>query len=110
PPARQKLVLRAWLRSLGLPVPSQRTLAALRHDMLEAARDRVPTVAWPGAAVHRYRGNLYATTREEQHVTIPEGNWTVGTAFELGGLGRLELVAATGEGLRRDGLPTVLQV
>ncbi|MGB5102853.1 MAG: tRNA lysidine(34) synthetase TilS [Steroidobacteraceae bacterium] len=110
PPARQNLVLRAWLRSLGLPVPSQRTLAALRHDMLEAAQDRVPTVDWPGAAVHRYRGHLYATTREDERVTIPGGDWMVGTTFDLGGLGRLELVAATGAGLRREGLPAVLQI
>lgn len=110
PPARQNLVLRAWLRGLGLPVPSQRTLAAMRHDMREAAQDRVPTVDWPGARVCRYRGHLHATTREVEPVTIPEGDWTVGTAFELGGLGRLELVAATGVGLRREGLPAVLQV
>lgn len=110
PPARQKLVLRAWLRSLGLPVPSQRTLAAMRHDMREAAQDRVPTVDWPGARVYRYRGYLHATTREEVPVTIPEGDWSVGSAFELGGPGSLELVAATGVGLRQEGLPAVLQV
>lgn len=110
PSARQNLVLRAWLRGLGLPVPSHRTLAAFRHDMLEAARDRIPTVDWPGARVYRYRGHLHATVREQEPVTMPQGDWTVGTTFDLGALGRLELVAASGVGLRREGLPVVLQV
>ncbi len=110
PPPRQNLVLRAWLRGRGLPVPSERTLAALRHDMLESAHDRIPTSDWPGACVHRYRQHLHATTRAEVAVTVPAGDWSVGTVFELGNLGRLELVPAVGAGLRRAGLPAVLQV
>ena len=110
PVARQRLVLRAWLRQLGLPVPSERTLAALRHDMLEAADDRLPRVNWPGVSVHRYRRYLHALGQAEEAATIAEGNWPVGSAFDLGSLGRLTLRPATGKGLRRDGLPPVLRV
>ena len=109
-PPRQKLVLRAWLRHLGLPVPSERTLAALRHDMLESAEDRVPSVDWPGARVYRYRRHLHAVPRQEGAERIPEGDWRVGTTFDLGRLGRLELRPATGEGLRGAGLPAFLRV
>ena len=110
PAARQRLVLRAWLRQLDLPVPSERTMAALRHDMIEAADDRVPRVNWPGACVHRYRRHLYAIGQAEAAAAITGGDWLVGTAFDLGTLGRLELRPATGAGLRRDGLPPVLRV
>ena len=108
--ARQRLVLRAWLRQLGLPVPSERTLAALRHDMLEAADDRVPRVNWPGAVVHRYRHHLHALGAAEDAATIAGGSWPVESAFDLGSLGRLTLKPATGVGLRREGLPSVLRV
>lgn len=110
PAVRRNLVLRAWLRSRGLPVPSDRTLAALRHDMLESADDRVPTVDWPGARVYRYRRHLHATTRDTAAVRISAGEWTVGATFDLGSLGRLELVPASGAGLRREGLPASLTV
>lgn len=110
PLVRRNLVLRAWLRSHGLPVPSDRTLAALRHDMLESADDRVPAVDWPGARVYRYRRHLHATTRDEATVTVAAGEWAVGTIFDLGVLGHLELVPACGMGLRRAGLPATLRV
>lgn len=110
PQSRQRLVLRAWLRGLGLPVPSERTLGALRHDMLCSADDRVPSVDWPGARVHRYRRHLHASKRAETGLRVPSGEWHAGAAFDLGALGRLELVPASGAGLRRAGLPTVLHV
>jgi tRNA(Ile)-lysidine synthase len=110
PVVRQRLVLRAWLRQLGLPVPSERTLAALRHDMLEAACDRVPRVNWPGACVHRYRGHLHACGQAEESAAIAGGPWPVGADFDLGVLGRLVLTPATGAGLKREGLPPVLRV
>lgn len=110
PPPRQNLVVRAWLRRMGLPVPSSRTLVALRHDMLESAEDRVPSVDWPGARVYRYRRHLHATSREAAAVSVLAGDWSVGTAFDLGRLGRLHLLPAVGGGLRRNGLPAVLRV
>jgi len=110
PEARQRLVLRAWLRQLGLPVPSERTLAALRHDMLAAADDRVPRANWPGACVHRYRRHLHACRQAEEDATIAGGDWPVEAGFDLGSLGRLTLRPATGKGLRREGLPSLLRV
>jgi tRNA(Ile)-lysidine synthase len=109
PAVRQRWVLRAWLRVLGLPVPSARTLAALRHDMLEAAADRVPCVDWPGVRVHRYRDALYAERSGPREVFRPS-NWSAGEPLDLGPLGRLELRPAQGVGLSRAKLPADLQV
>ena len=108
-PARQRRVLREWLRTRRLPPPSAATLETLRRDVLAAAADRVPAANWPGAAVRRWRGHLYAEP------VVPAAAWTAGawdpaSPFDLGALGRLELREATGEGLSRSKLAAPLQV
>ena len=111
PAARRRWVLRCWLRSLDLPVPSEATLASLEHDVARAADDRVPCTRWPGARVHRYRGRLYAEAEALAGATLPAGMVAPGSACDLGPLGRLRLVAATGRGLSAarvgDGLALV---
>ena len=99
PAARRRWVLRCWLRALGLPVPSEATLASLEHDAARAAEDRVPCTRWPGARVHRYRGRLHAEAEVLATAALPVGRWVAGTACDLGPLGRLELCASTGRGL-----------
>jgi tRNA(Ile)-lysidine synthase len=57
---RRANVLRYWFRLRGLDAPSTRQLQGLERDMFIAAADRNPVTRWPGAEVHRYRGQLYA--------------------------------------------------
>jgi tRNA(Ile)-lysidine synthase len=109
PLARQRLAVRAWLASRGCPVPSAATLEALFRDMRLAGCDRIPVTRWPGAVVRRYRGRLYAQVGEAPADWRP-GRWVPGTTFDLGGDGRLELVAATGEGLSRERVAAGLEV
>jgi len=110
PPPRQRLVLRAWLRSRGLVPPSAATLEALRHDMLAAGPDRIPESRWPGAVARRYRGRLHVAATSGHASSWQPGPWLPGTAFDLGALGWLELQAATGHGLSRERLSGVLTV
>ncbi len=110
PVARQRWVLRAWLRAQGLPVPAVATLAAAMRDMTVAAADRVPCTNWPGARMYRYRNRLYAESEASCAARLREGAWTPGSAYDLGGLGTLQLVPATGVGLDRARLPSVLEV
>ena len=110
PAARQRWVLRAWLRAQGLPVPAVATLAAAMHDLAVAAGDRVPCANWPGARLYRYRGRLYAEADASCKATVPEGEWAPGSAFDLGGLGALELVPGTGMGLSQVRLPDAIRV
>lgn len=109
PEPRQRRVLRAWLRARALPVPSAATLSALLGDTARAAADRVPCVDWPGARVHRYRGRLFAVAGQAPY-RVREGAWTVGSSFDLGALGRLDLRPSSGVGLSRERLPAALAI
>jgi tRNA(Ile)-lysidine synthase len=108
-PARQRRVLREWLRARRLPPPSAATLEALRRDMLAAAPDRVPATRWPGAEVRRWRGYLYAEPPEPA-AAWSAGAWDPASPFDLGASGRLELREARGAGLSRTRLVAPLQV
>lgn len=110
PPARQRWVLRAWLRAQHLPVPAQSTLAAAMHDVAAAAPDRVPCTNWPGARLYRYRDRLYAEPEASCVARLGGGDWSPGRVLDLGELGELELVPATGAGLSRERCPVLLQV
>jgi tRNA(Ile)-lysidine synthase len=57
--ARQKNLLRYWIHQAGLPLPSEIKLQHILSDVLTAAEDKMPLVAWPGAEVRRYDGRLY---------------------------------------------------
>ena len=59
-PARRHNIVRVWLDGLGLPAPFHDTLMRLEREVLEAADDANPILAWPGAELRRYRGRLFA--------------------------------------------------
>lgn len=59
-PARRRNVLRAWIETLQLPTPYRDTLLRLDTEVLAAAADSDPVLAWPGAEFRRYRDGLYA--------------------------------------------------
>ncbi len=58
--ARAGNVLRHWLNEQDLPVPDARNLTRVFAELLPAAQDAEPIVAWPGVELRRYRGSLYA--------------------------------------------------
>jgi len=108
--ARQRSVLRAWLRRSGMPPPSAMTLGALRRDMAVAAADRIPQVGWPGAVVRRYRGHLYGEAPQADRFVTGPWQPRGPHSFDLGGGAALELVADVGQGLSQARLPEVLDV
>src|SRR5690606_681314 len=57
---RRRNALRRWLDWQGFPRPSEKKLEHVLHDVLEAAPDAQPCVAWADVEVHRYQGALYA--------------------------------------------------
>ncbi len=60
PGRRRRNLVRAWLRSLALPLPGRERLLQGLDDLLHAEGDRVPEMRWPGGRVRRYRERLHA--------------------------------------------------
>lgn len=59
--AQLKHLLRLWLKSLQLPLPSSRKMEVLLADLIDARQQAEPLVRWPGVEIRRYRQTLYAT-------------------------------------------------
>ncbi len=60
PAFRQRALLRWWVHREGLPRPGAARLESLRRQLVEAAADRNPHVAWSGGEVRRWRGEAWA--------------------------------------------------
>ncbi|HHJ12888.1 MAG TPA: tRNA lysidine(34) synthetase TilS [Gammaproteobacteria bacterium] len=68
--ARQRNLLRHWIRRQGFPLPVARVLERLRTEMPAARPGRSPRVDWAGAQVRRYRDVLYLMAPPP---SVPEG-------------------------------------
>jgi len=107
--ARQRNLLRYALRRLGLSTPTALQLGRVLDEVIPARADAQPLVTWPGAAVRRYRDQLYL---------LPEtlGELSPDLALrddkvELGqGLGVIELRAGAPTGLADPVVATGLHV
>jgi tRNA(Ile)-lysidine synthase len=97
-PERQVNVVRWWLRREGLRPPPARRLVTGLGALLDARRDSLPALRWPGGELRRYRGRLYALAPLPTQAT---GSARDGAGFlDLGpGLGRFGLVAGEEGGL-----------
>lgn len=93
--ARQRNLLRHWIRGQRLRVPDTRQLEAIRLEVAGARPDAQPRVVWPGGEVRRYRDALYALADAP-----PEGLSGVYTwadparPLDIPALGRLQLAPA----------------
>jgi tRNA(Ile)-lysidine synthase len=61
-PARQRNVIRHWLRNHGLAAPARRQLDHILTDAVGAGWDRTPVITYQHGEVRRYRNELYAMT------------------------------------------------
>jgi tRNA(Ile)-lysidine synthase len=97
--ARQRNVLRFWIKHLGLPLPSTVQLQHILSDMLTAREDRQPMVHWHGGEVRRYRNQLFAMPNLPP---IPDSShtlsWTLPQSRRLP-LGELTVNEVQGRGL-----------
>lgn len=89
-PARQRNLLRFFVRRAGLPLPDHRRLQAILDDLLPAAADAEPRVSWAGAELRRYRDRLYAMSPLP---APPEAGWQQ----EWDGQGLLQLPCGLGD-------------
>ncbi len=82
-PARRRNLLRAWIGWLGLPLPEFQHLQRVDAELLEAAVDATPVLAWPGVELRRYRDLIFAL----RPLSEPDDQWHVawqpGTPLQL---------------------------
>jgi tRNA(Ile)-lysidine synthase len=58
--ARQKNVLRFWLNTLHLPIPSEAKLNEIIRTVINSRSDAKPLVCWQGIEIRRFQNYLYA--------------------------------------------------
>jgi tRNA(Ile)-lysidine synthase len=81
-PARQRNIVRCWLRKVGFAVPDSRRLQSILDTVVMAANDATPEVVWDGVAVRRYRHYLYAMTDAGPVSALDE---TTGQSLDISG-------------------------
>ncbi|MGB5832968.1 MAG: tRNA lysidine(34) synthetase TilS [Thiohalocapsa sp.] len=107
---RRRLLLRRWLVREGLTLPDRHRLRRIDSELIPAAPDRAPVVAWKGCEVRRYCDDLYALSPLPPPPTQAL-NWDPSGPLALPGeLGRLtpprasEAFVTLGVCFRRPGL------
>ncbi len=99
-PARQRNLLRHWIKKQGYPLPATAHLRRILTEMLPAAEDAVPVVEWSGAEIRRYRNQLYVMAPLPPHDNNRILEWDLMQAlYPVKGSGALRAVSVTGRGL-----------
>ncbi|MCP4079952.1 MAG: tRNA lysidine(34) synthetase TilS, partial [Planctomycetaceae bacterium] len=92
PSHRAKGVLRQWISDRNFRLPNTARLERVLTEVVTAAEDRQPVVAWDGAEIRRYRDNLYLIPPQPE---VPEAyrlGWDGASDLDLPfGIGRLVL-------------------
>ncbi|MFP5505081.1 MAG: tRNA lysidine(34) synthetase TilS [Gammaproteobacteria bacterium] len=97
---RRANLLRHWLHRSGVPVPAGAVLARIAPDVLRAAPDAEPLLAWPGARLRRYRDLLLLDDLHEEEDPSRCLEWDMSQALTLPG-GVLRAEPAHGAGVAR---------
>jgi tRNA(Ile)-lysidine synthase len=92
--ARQRNLVRYWLRRRGLTPPAEAKLRDGLRQLLTAGPDRMPMVKWGGVQMRRYRDRLYVLEFDPEPV-----NSVSPDARDWDGRGRIDLGPPRG-GLR----------
>ena len=98
--ARQRNLLRYWLKGLGHPLPDSVRLAQIQQTVLGAGVDRQPMVSWQGAEIRRYRDELHALTPSPPIEHAAEWRWDVAAPLHLPGGAQLTAVPIQGSGIK----------
>jgi tRNA(Ile)-lysidine synthase len=98
PRVRQANLLRWWLRTNGLGLPSEARLGAILDDLLPARAGAQPVVTWPTGEVRRHRGWLHAM---QPLGRVEHKTWALlpGQTLVAEGIGAVALVPDTGSGI-----------
>ena len=99
--ARQRNLLRYWLRSQGFRLPDRYRLEELCRRVTSESRTRQACVQWEGTEVWRYRDRLVAVPGQALPDNTMDVSWDLCAPLELTGVGELRAETARGHGLSR---------
>ncbi|HEX2797615.1 MAG TPA: tRNA lysidine(34) synthetase TilS, partial [Immundisolibacter sp.] len=112
PAARQRNLLRGWLRVHGVPAPSWARLETLRHQALTAGADRLPYLPLGEHAVRIWQGRLHLTPEPLPAAPAGPVQWRLDAPLDLPGIGRLQAQVGAGIGIAAAllGEPAMVEV
>lgn len=100
-PAKQKLLIRSWIKQRGYVLPNSRKMTTILENVLIAKEDRMPYVGWENVELRRYRDELYLIPSSmEAHNLKASYSWDLTQTLILPGIGHLRPVLVKGEGLK----------
>jgi len=99
-PARQRNILRYWIRQQAGQAPSTAVLERVQNDMLTSREDAGPCVTWGDCQLRRYRDELFLLPADLPSQALPECAWQLQQPLTLPGSGILSATRTLGEGLR----------
>ncbi|MDN5870680.1 MAG: tRNA lysidine(34) synthetase TilS [Nitrococcus sp.] len=97
-------LLRTWIRQQARRPPPERRLRRGLADLLGAACDRQPALAWVDGCIRRYRDRLYLLPPCLPEPPAKPLAWDIGQPLNVPNLGRLEAKSSRGKGLRARSL------
>jgi tRNA(Ile)-lysidine synthase len=97
--ARQRNLLRYWLRRQGFLAPATAQLEEVLAQVHTTPRTQQARVCWPGAEVWRYRDLLVAMPAQLMPDPALDVAWDLHVPVNLPGIGRLHAVPIHGQGL-----------
>lgn len=101
PQARQRNVLRHWIRQATGTSPSTAVLARIVNDVLASRRDSGPCVRWGRHEVRRYRDEIYLLRQTVVPDCRQELGWGMIGPLQLPDAGgTLRVTSVTGRGIR----------
>ncbi len=105
--ARQRQLIRQWIKDQGFLLPSAVKLNQIQTDVLLSASDKVPVVSWKNCEVRRYLDDLYILPPLVSHNEYQAIKWDrLETPLEIPNVGMLKAVDTSNQCFRKD-IPNV---
>ncbi len=81
--ARQRNVLRWWVRQNGFQVPNAQVMQRIIEDAVNSDHDREPCVSWQTCEIRKYRNVLYLQETLPSHDAHRKLTWNLDQPLEL---------------------------
>jgi tRNA(Ile)-lysidine synthase len=98
-PARQRQLLRLWLKEQNYFVPDTVKLQQIQREILHARLHKCPHVAWKNVELRRYRDDIFAMKRLPASDTNQILRWDLQSPLNINSVGVLHANLTAGTGL-----------